>query len=134
MAAQPRSGEVSFKQGLQIYHDPVNATVEWVDISKSYTWKLIATSIIAVHGLGCEPEASWQSETGDKFNWIKGIDGLKKDFPDARIMLYAYASAWKGPFKVKQYVHNVARTLLESIHGASEVGGWTVYPDRRPGC
>ncbi|KAF2223068.1 hypothetical protein BDZ85DRAFT_183030, partial [Elsinoe ampelina] len=50
-----------------------------------------------------------------KFNWIKDADGLAALFPSARIILYDYASAWKGRRKVKATMDNIARVLLDGL-------------------
>ncbi|KAI1092523.1 hypothetical protein F5B19DRAFT_454286 [Rostrohypoxylon terebratum] len=68
--------------------------------------------IVFVPGLGAHPEESWKSEnTG--FNWT--TDGLVRDFPRARILLYMYESAWTGSLKVKQFMGNIAMTLLNGL-------------------
>lgn len=68
--------------------------------------------IVFVPGLGAHPEESWKSaKTG--FNWTTHEDGIIKDFPRARVMLYMYESAWIGSLKVKgQVMSNIAMTLL----------------------
>ncbi|CAM1503339.1 Fc.00g081150.m01.CDS01 [Cosmosporella sp. VM-42] len=54
--------------------------------------------IVLVPGLGANPEDSWKSaKTG--FNWTTHEDGIIRDFPRARIMLYMYESAWIGHLK-----------------------------------
>ncbi|KAI2464864.1 hypothetical protein F4781DRAFT_435957 [Annulohypoxylon bovei var. microspora] len=52
--------------------------------------------IVFVPGLGAHPEESWMSESTG-FNWT--TDGLVRDFPRARILLYMYESAWIGSLK-----------------------------------
>ncbi|KAM0425795.1 hypothetical protein ACHAPT_009046 [Fusarium lateritium] len=72
--------------------------------------------IVFVPGLGAHPEDSWRSaKTG--FNWAIDKDGLAKDFPNARILLYMYESAWMGRLKVKQFLGNLASTLLDGLDG-----------------
>ncbi|KAK7422687.1 hypothetical protein QQX98_001475 [Neonectria punicea] len=44
--------------------------------------------IVLVPGLAAHPEDSWKSKTG--FNWTTHEDGIIRDFPRARIMLYMY--------------------------------------------
>ncbi|KAI1817170.1 ankyrin repeat-containing domain protein [Poronia punctata] len=65
--------------------------------------------IVLVPGLGAHPEESWKSET-TKFNWA--TEALVKDFPKSRVLLYRYQSAWTGALKVKQFMGNIAMTLL----------------------
>lgn len=86
----------------------------------------IARSVIAVPGLGADPFESWRSKTRggdgkDGFHWLQDADGLRQDFPHARIMLYEYASAWRGKFKVNAYLSNIAISLLERLTDAREV-------------
>ncbi|KAI1452157.1 hypothetical protein F4805DRAFT_448633 [Annulohypoxylon moriforme] len=68
--------------------------------------------IVFVPGLGAHPEESWKSESTG-FNWT--TDGLIRDFPRARILLYMYESAWTGSLKVKQFMSNIAMTLLNGL-------------------
>ncbi|KAI0398353.1 hypothetical protein F5Y17DRAFT_412009 [Xylariaceae sp. FL0594] len=68
--------------------------------------------IVLVPGLGANPEESWKSET-TKFNWT--TEALVKDFPKSRLLLYKYQSAWTGPLRVKQFMSNIAMTLLVSL-------------------
>jgi hypothetical protein len=78
-------------------------------------------SIVAVPGLGAHPEESWKSGKND-FNWLSSNEGLQTDFPRARILLYMYESAWLGPLKVKQFLGNIASTLLHGLRVKREVG------------
>lgn len=76
-------------------------------------------SIIAIPGLGANPARSWLANEKDpkSFNWLTDKkDGLPKDFSNARIILFQYASAYHGAFKIRQYLTNIARTLLERLH------------------
>ncbi|KAI0015385.1 ankyrin repeat-containing domain protein [Xylariomycetidae sp. FL0641] len=75
--------------------------------------------IVFVPGLGAHPEDSWRSEkTG--FNWASDRDGLARDFPRARILLYMYESAWQGSLKVKQFIRNIAMGLLTGLKSKRE--------------
>ncbi|KAI1414542.1 hypothetical protein F5Y13DRAFT_197539 [Hypoxylon sp. FL1857] len=73
--------------------------------------------IVFVPGLGANPEESWKSETTG-FNWT--TEGLVRDFPRARILLYMYESAWTGSLKVKQFMSNIAMTLLNGLRSKRE--------------
>ncbi|KAI1772887.1 hypothetical protein F4818DRAFT_127843 [Hypoxylon cercidicola] len=73
--------------------------------------------IVFVPGLGAHPEESWQSPTTN-FNWT--TDGLVRDFPRARILLYMYESAWTGSLKVKQFMGNIAMSLLNGLNSKRE--------------
>lgn len=76
--------------------------------------------IVFVPGLGTDPEKSWESDS-TKFNWITDQkEGLARDFPKARLMLYQYESAWKGDLKVSQYMRNIANTMLVDLHDRRE--------------
>ncbi|KAK3323220.1 ankyrin repeat-containing domain protein [Cercophora scortea] len=75
--------------------------------------------IVFVPGLGAHPQDSWKSNKND-FNWTSDKDGLAKDFPRARFLLYMYESAWTGPLKVKQFMSNIASTLLQGLNSKRE--------------
>ena len=81
---------------------------------------LTVYSIVLVPGLGAHPEESWKS-TKTGFNWTTSQDGLIRDFPRARILLYMYESAWVGPLKVKQFMSNIAMQLLVGLRSKREV-------------
>ncbi|KAJ4328989.1 hypothetical protein N0V84_000561 [Fusarium piperis] len=72
--------------------------------------------IVFVPGLGAHPVDSWRS-AHTKFNWAVDKEGIIKDFPNARILLYMYESAWMGGLKVKQFLGNLASTLLDGLDG-----------------
>ncbi|KAI1485550.1 hypothetical protein F5X96DRAFT_659519 [Biscogniauxia mediterranea] len=73
--------------------------------------------IVFVPGLGASPKDCWKSETTG-WNWT--TEGLERDFPRARILLYMYESAWTGPLKVKQFMGNVAMALLIGLRSKRE--------------
>ncbi|RYP49043.1 hypothetical protein DL769_011135 [Monosporascus sp. CRB-8-3] len=54
--------------------------------------------IVFVPGLGADPERSWRS-TKTGFNWASDKEGIARDFPNARVLLYMYESAWTGQLK-----------------------------------
>lgn len=70
-------------------------------------------------GLGAHPETSWKSDKAD-FNWATSKDGITKDFPNSRVLLFQYESAWLGAHKVKQTLRNLATTLLMRLDGMRE--------------
>ncbi|KAK3687685.1 hypothetical protein B0T22DRAFT_457811 [Podospora appendiculata] len=79
--------------------------------------------IVAVPGLGADPDRCW---TKDGFDWLTHKDGLQKDFDNtnnetarinARVLLYKNPSAWQGKFKVKALLHDLASTLLNGLAG-----------------
>ncbi|KAH0492017.1 hypothetical protein TgHK011_003415 [Trichoderma gracile] len=75
--------------------------------------------IVFVPGLGANPEDSWKSSKTD-FNWTTHTDGLQRDFPRARLLLYMYDSAWTGQLKVKQFMGNIAMGLLVGLRSKRE--------------
>ncbi|KAK0704077.1 hypothetical protein B0T26DRAFT_681683 [Lasiosphaeria miniovina] len=89
------------KEGVDIVLDPPDATVD----------------ILAIPGLGANPAKSWMwnEKEENSFNWLSSSDGLKKDFPKARVLLYYYASAYRGSFKIKQYMTNIAKVMLDAL-------------------
>lgn len=82
-------------------------------------------SIVFVPGLGANPEDSWKSSKTD-FNWTTHADGLQRDFPRARLLLYMYDSAWTGQLKVKQFMGNIAMGLLVGLRSKREVSHRTL--------
>ena len=70
-------------------------------------------------GLGAHPLLSFKSTTSD-FNWVSE-EGIARDFPNARILLYHSESSWTGSIKVKQFLGNLAQTLLEGLKMSREV-------------
>ncbi|KAL7940787.1 hypothetical protein V8C42DRAFT_336550 [Trichoderma barbatum] len=75
--------------------------------------------IVFVPGLGANPEDSWKSSKTE-FNWTTHADGLQRDFPRARLLLYMYDSAWIGQLKVKQFMGNIAMGLLVGLRSKRE--------------
>lgn len=80
-----------------------------------------------VPGLGANPEDSWKSSKTD-FNWTTHADGLQRDFPRARLLLYMYDSAWTGQLKVKQFMGNIAMGLLVGLRSKREVSHRALEP------
>jgi hypothetical protein len=80
---------------------------------------------VAVPGLGSDPRRSFNSlypvRENKYFNWLADDDGLRREFPTARVMLYEYESRWLGKQAIPQSVSNVANNLLESLHAHREV-------------
>jgi hypothetical protein len=78
--------------------------------------------------LGAHPLLSFKS-TETNFNWASDEDGISRDFQNARILLYHSESSWTGAIKVKQFLHNLAQTLLEGLKVKREVGLQTENED-----
>jgi hypothetical protein len=104
---------------------------------------LTRNSILAVPGLGTNPEECWTwspkkhddygsgelddslrppNESGRSFNWLRDPDGLASLFPKARIMLYCYASAWRGSRKVRATMKDICTVLLDNLKEKRQVG------------
>jgi triacylglycerol esterase/lipase EstA (alpha/beta hydrolase family) len=111
-APRPKKGYESVEQGIeQIYPSPSSDKKTDMDI-------------VFVSGLGAHPVRSFEhSDTG--FNWVKDEDGIAREFQNARILLYHSESSWTGAIKVKQFLGNLAHTLLEGLHAKREVGQQT---------
>jgi hypothetical protein len=108
-------------------------------------------SILAVHGLGTNPVECWTWKPGAndasgsdgqdgppassraagsskrRFNWLQDPDGLASLFPKARIMLYDYASAWKGKRKVRATMQSICTWLLDDLREKRKVNSSPVY-------
>lgn len=80
-------------------------------------------------GFAVEPEKSWTwSGAGQdaslprtSFNWLSDTNGLQKDFPQARIMLYQYNSQYKGPNNVDLTLQFIASDFLHDLQEKREV-------------
>ncbi|RGP80089.1 hypothetical protein FLONG3_1860 [Fusarium longipes] len=104
---KPKRGYEKVEQGLeQLY--PLSADVK-TDMD-----------IVFVSGLGAHPLLSFKS-TESEFNWASDKDGIAREFPNARILLYNSESSWNGPIKVRQFLDNLAHTLLEGLKAKREV-------------
>lgn len=104
---RPRMTLDKVQQGIRVLKQPPDGFKPEVDI-------------VFVPGLGTDPEKSWESDV-TKFNWITDYkEGLARDFPKARLMLYQYESAWTGDLKVNQYMRNIANTMLVDLHDRRE--------------
>jgi hypothetical protein len=97
----------------------------------------LSSSIVAVHGLGAHPEHTWSYKAPAVVTLAKGglaaqanatysdkdlrihllRDLLKPDFPEARILSFAYNSDWliNAPVKTAQ---QIAYRLLEQLKKA----------------
>lgn len=116
--AAPKGYEVADQRVVQIYPQlKENAT------PSSENNKLNASldvDIVFVPGLGADPVQSWSSNDSS-FNWMKDETGLQSKYPRARILLFKYESAYLGGFKVRQYIENLADTLLVELKAKREV-------------
>ncbi|KAL2876056.1 hypothetical protein SGCOL_008760 [Colletotrichum sp. CLE4] len=121
-APKPKTTYQTVQQGFRELYNPQKETGSAIDVD-----------VVFVPGLGAHPEESWKSEAG--FNWATGIydgvtksssesaskkDGLARDFPKARILLYQYESAWVGDLKVKTFLRDIAKSMLEGLQANRE--------------
>lgn len=68
-------------------------------------------SIVAVHGLGSNPDWAWKHEASGVM-WLKDL--LPKAFPNARIMAFNHNSKWDIDAAVKS-VENCGSELLHYL-------------------
>lgn len=91
------------------------------------------SSIIAVHGLGANPDHAWVRHKDVAAGLEKDVrwltDLLPQTFRDyqpsisARIFCFNYQSAWLGPQLIRNRLENVATRLLDGIQSMrSKVG------------
>lgn len=74
-------------------------------------------------GFAVDPEKSWRwfakahahDRDGVNFNWLSDGDGLQKDFPQVRIMLYQYNSQYRGANSVDSPLDTIASELLSAL-------------------
>ena len=105
--ARPRTSYKDLQNGVKTLYPPDGSDFQ-PDVD-----------IVFVPGLGADPEASW-THPDTQFNWALDDDGLVKDFPKARVLLYYSQSAWRGKFKVQQYIEPLASNLLRGLHQERE--------------
>ena len=99
---KPKKTLDDVKQGIRTLYEPAGSDI------------VPEVDIVFVPGLGADPINSWRSNI-NAFNWSSDKDGLSRDFPKSRILLYLYESAWTGPLKVKQYLGNLGFALLHGL-------------------
>lgn len=91
------------------------------------------TSIIAVHGLGANPDHAWVRHKDNPAGLEKDVrwltDLLPQTFRDhqpsvnARVFCFNYQSAWLGPQLSRNRLEGVATRLLDDIHNARDKVG-----------
>lgn len=127
--SQTVEGYRQLNQGIRIFHEHQHPDVD----------------ILAIPGLGTNPEECWtwqpskkktktpksavptplddesnvehqEAERGRKFNWIRDPEGIASLFEKkSRIMLYDYASAYSGRYKVKATMKSICTWLLADL-------------------
>jgi tetratricopeptide (TPR) repeat protein len=82
---------------------------------------LTCSSIIAIHGLGANPDTTWVREVKDKtgatrsIHWLKDKDMLPSLVPDAQIWTFCYNSKWLGEAPI-HHLDSLGIQLLTLIH------------------
>ncbi|RDA94102.1 hypothetical protein CP533_6594 [Ophiocordyceps camponoti-saundersi (nom. inval.)] len=118
-----RRRESSWSEGsIQVVVDPKDAKFEYEKKTSSlHTDFLQMTetdtdsvySIVAVHGLGADAEYTWSRKVATgRVHLLRDL--IAKDFPEARVLNFAYNSVWwaDAPVKTAQII---ARGLLEQL-------------------
>lgn len=114
----PKGYEVADQRVVQIYPlEEDNATLSSENNKQNAS---LDVDIVFVPGLGADPIESWSSNDSS-FNWMKDKTGLQSKYPRARLLLFKYESAYLGGFKVRQYIENLADTLLVELKAKREV-------------
>ncbi|KAI0908433.1 ankyrin [Ustulina deusta] len=76
----------------------------------------ITIDIVAVPGLGADPDRSFGSEKDINFNWLSDPrTGIRREIPGARVLLYRYDSRWLGANGIRQTLYNAAMWLLDAL-------------------
>ena len=97
---------VEINQGLTIVHpDP--------DQPRKSSTEAIEVDIVAVPGLGANPEWTWKSK--NKVDWLADNNMLPRTIANARIMVFEYESQWFGRGSINQRLSNVADQLVHAL-------------------
>ena len=97
---------VSINQGLTVVHpDP--------DQPQKSPTEEIAVDIVAVPGLGANPEWTWRSK--NKVDWLSDSNMLPRTITNARIMIFEYESQWFGKGSINQRLSSVADQLVQAL-------------------
>jgi len=83
----------------------------WLELQRE-NQKLITSRIIAIPGLGADPEYTWKKS---KVHWLRDANMLPKKIPHAKISVFQYQSQWFGKGSVDERIDNVANKLLHSL-------------------
>ena len=75
--------------------------------------------IIAIPGLGADPEYTWKK---DKVHWLRDANMLPKKIPHAKISVFQYQSQWFGKGSVDERIDNVANKLLHGLDRSRVMG------------
>ncbi|KAH8154490.1 uncharacterized protein LAJ45_01018 [Morchella importuna] len=77
----------------------------------NYGIRLINGSIVAVHGLGSNPDWAWTHDSG--VMWLRDL--LPNSLPNARIMAFNHNSKWDRDSSVKSIEH-CGKELLDNLN------------------
>ncbi|KAL8792427.1 MAG: hypothetical protein Q9195_004960 [Heterodermia aff. obscurata] len=101
-----KSDYTSTNQGLTIVHPSPDAP-------KKSPADEPTVDIVAVPGLGANPEWTWKSK--NKVNWLQDSNMLPRTVTTARIMVFGYESQWFGKGAIKQRLSTVANQLVQAL-------------------
>lgn len=113
--------------GLAVLHEgdlskfPLGPLIEYVEAMSIIECRgqvLTLLSIVAIHGIGADPDRTW---TRDGVNWLRDEKMLPQAVPQARIMRFGYESQWLGREAIQQRLPLVADQLLRSLMGCRKV-------------
>ena len=98
---------VDINQGLTVvYPDP--------DQPRKSPSEAIDVDIVAVPGLGANPEWTWKSK--NKVDWLGDSNMLPRNITNARIMIFEYESQWFGRGSINQRLSSVADQLVQALY------------------
>lgn len=101
----------------------MSTLISYLERYEDITLILQCLSIIAVHGLGANPDWAWTGKragrtSGDEIhvNWLKDEDMLPSKMPNARIMTFNYESKWHkdAPRQRRSLCANQLLTALDN--------------------
>ncbi|KAF2732598.1 hypothetical protein EJ04DRAFT_306080 [Polyplosphaeria fusca] len=96
--------QVHINIGLEVLHPVADEN------SKSSA--KVAVDIVAIPGLGANPEWTWVKE---KVHWLRDSNMLARKVQNPRISVFQYQSQWFGKGSVDQKLENVADQLLYQL-------------------
>ena len=74
----------------------------------------IKVDIVAVPGLGANPEFTWKNK--NKVDWLRDSNMLPVKVTNARIMVFEYESQWFGRGSINQRLSSVADQLVQALY------------------
>lgn len=102
---------------------------------------MIGYSIVAVHGLGANPDYAWvwlpknnpancHGYPDKPFNWLEKLlpDELSKAKMSCRVLTYNYDSAWILGHVPQQRLSNISDILLETLRKIRDTVGSVEIP------